>query len=88
MALLALVESLDVVVDYPAKVVVNERTGTIVMGDQVRVADVAIAHGNLTIRVKTDLQVSQPAPLGPEGSRTVVVPQQESDVVRKNPRSF
>lgn len=83
-ALLALIESLDVAVDYPAKVVVNERTGTIVMGDQVRIADVAIAHGNLTIRVKTDLQVSQPPPLSPKGAKTVVVPQQEADVIEED----
>ncbi len=83
-ALLALIEGLDVVVDYPAKVVVNERTGTIVMGDQVRIADVAIAHGNLTIRVKTDFQVSQPPPLAPKGAQTVVVPQQETDIVEED----
>ncbi len=80
-ALLAMIEALDVPIDFSAKVVVNERTGTIVMGDQVRVSDVAIAHGNLTIRVKTELQVSQPAALAPRGSETVIVPQQDSDVV-------
>ncbi len=80
-ALLALIESLDVMIDTPARVVVNERTGTIVMGDQVRIADVAIAHGNLTIRVRTDFQVSQPPPLAPQGAQTVVVPQGETEVI-------
>lgn len=83
-ALLALIEGIDVSVDYPAKVVVNERTGTIVMGDQVRIADVAIAHGNLTIRVRTDFQVSQPPPLAPKGSETVVVPKRDTEVIEED----
>jgi len=83
-ALLAMIEGLDVPVDYPAKVVVNERTGTIVMGDQVRISDVAIAHGNLTIRVQTDFKVSQPKPLSPKGSKTVVVPERQTDVLEED----
>lgn len=82
--LLAMIESLDIEIDFPAKVVVNERTGTIVMGDRVKISDVAIAHGNLTIRVQTDLQVSQPPPFAPEGSETVVVPQQETTVTEED----
>lgn len=78
--LLAAIESLEVTVDLPARVVVNERTGTIVMGDQVRLSQVAVSHGNLTIRVKTDFQVSQPPPFAPEGSETVVVPQRQTEV--------
>ena len=78
--LLAAIEGLEVTVDLPARVVVNERTGTIVMGDQVRISDVAVSHGNLTIRVKTEFQVSQPPPFAPEGSETVVVPQRQTDV--------
>ncbi|MBI3608253.1 MAG: flagellar basal body P-ring protein FlgI [Nitrospirae bacterium] len=77
--LVADIEGLDVSVDLPAKVVVNERTGTIVMGEHVQIADVAVSHGNLTIRVKTELQVSQPSPLS-EGGQTVVTPQRETDV--------
>lgn len=79
-ALLSMVEGLDIPIDFSAKVVVNERTGTIVMGDQVRISDVAIAHGNLTIRVRTEFQVSQPPSFAPEGSETVVVPQRDADV--------
>lgn len=78
--LLASIEGLEVAVDLPAKVVVNERTGTIVMGDQVRISDVAVSHGNLTIRVKTEFQVSQPPSFAPEGSQTVIVPQQQTEV--------
>lgn len=58
---LSRLESLDVQIDFPARIVVNERTGTIVMGANVRILDVAIAHGNLTIQVKSTPQVSQPA---------------------------
>lgn len=72
MALLPEIENLDVAPDRKAKVIVNERTGTVIMGEDVRVAPVAIAHGSLQITVKTDFGVSQPAPFS-EG-RTVVVP--------------
>ena len=80
-ALLSMIEGLEIPIDFSAKVVVNERTGTIVMGDQVRISDVAIAHGNLTIRVRTEFQVSQPPSFAPESADTVVVPQQNTDVV-------
>ena len=48
-------------VDRPSRVIINERTGTIVMGKEVRVSPVAIMHGNLTVEIQTILQVSQPA---------------------------
>lgn len=80
--LVADIEGLDVHVDLPAKVVVNERTGTIVMGEHVRIADVAVSHGNLTIRVKTELQVSQPPPLSERG-QTVVTPSRQTDVTEE-----
>lgn len=83
-ALLAMIETLDIPIDFSAKVVVNERTGTIVMGDRVRISDVAVAHGNLTIRIKTEFQVSQPSSFAPQGSETVVVPQQDADVVEED----
>jgi flagellar P-ring protein precursor FlgI len=60
-SLLARVENLTVAVRRRAKVVVNERTGTIVMGKQVRLGAVAILHGNLSIEVTTEHLVSQPA---------------------------
>lgn len=56
-------ESLTVEADRPARVVVNERTGTIVMGRDVRISPVAILHGNLTVEIQTGLEVSQPPPL-------------------------
>ena len=67
------IEALEVDVDRPARVIVNERTGTIVMGKEVRVSPVAIMHGNLTVEIQTILQVSQPNPLAQ--GQTEVVPQ-------------
>jgi len=62
-ALLARVENLTVEVRRRARVVVNERTGTVVMGQDVRLGAVSILHGNLSIEVSTTLNVSQPNPL-------------------------
>ena len=69
--LIAKLERLDVQPDIPARVVVNERTGTIIMGEQVRVSTVALAHGNLNITIRSETQVSQPNALG-EGNTEVV----------------
>jgi flagellar P-ring protein precursor FlgI len=79
---IATLEGLDVAVDVPAKVVVNERTGTVVLGEHVRIAACAIAHGNLTITVKDTVSVSQPpAPLvGSTGGQTEVIQNQETQV--------
>lgn len=72
--LMARIGNLSVSVHPPAKVVVNERTGTIVMGGSVTLGACSILHGNLAIEIATRLEVSQPAPLSPNG-QTVVVPQ-------------
>lgn len=71
--LATLIESVQVDPDHRARVILNERTGTVIMGDTVRVMPVAIAHGTLTVRIKTDYGVSQPEPFARRG-RTVVVP--------------
>jgi flagellar P-ring protein precursor FlgI len=63
------IESLDVPVDAPAVVVLNEKTGTVVMGDNVRISTVAVAHGNLSIQIKEDTRVSQPQPFAPAPPR-------------------
>jgi flagellar P-ring protein precursor FlgI len=76
--LLARLEPLPITVDTAAKVVINERTGTVVMGGDVRIGAAAVAHGNLSVRISTRLDVSQPAPLG-QGN-TAVVPQTRVDV--------
>ena len=69
--LLALLDSLDVEVFRRARVVLNERTGTVVMGNDVRIATVAIAHGGISIQVQPRVDVFQPdTPFG--GGSTVV----------------
>lgn len=73
------IERLPVRVDQPARIVVDEASGTIVMGADVKVSRVAIAQGNLTIRVTEMPQVSQPAPFS-EGGQTVVVPRTNIEV--------
>lgn len=67
-------EALDVEADRPARVVINERTGTIVMGKEVRVSPVAIMHGKLTVEIQTTPQVSQPNAFS-QGGQTEVVNQ-------------
>ena len=64
------VEKIEVAPDGPAKIVVNERTGTIVMGQDVRIATVAVSHGNLNLVVSESAEVSQPNPLA--GGQTTV----------------
>ena len=70
---LAELENLSVEADRPARVVINERTGTIVLGKDVRIAPVAILHGKLSVEIQTSLAVSQPEPFS-QGT-TQVVPQ-------------
>ncbi|MDD2502008.1 MAG: flagellar basal body P-ring protein FlgI, partial [Geobacter sp.] len=57
---IAQLENLEVTQDQPARVVVNERTGTVVMGDKVKISSVAVSHGNLTLTIKETPKVSQP----------------------------
>jgi len=85
---IAMIEGLDVNVDLPAKVVVNERTGTVVLGEHVRISTCAISHGNLTISVKNTLNVSQPpAPLiGSTGGQTTVTPDVQTEVKEQESR--
>ena len=64
--LVSSVEGLEVIIDTPAVVVLNEKTGTIVMGENVRISTVAVAHGNLSIQIKEEQSVSQPLPFSPE----------------------
>ena len=77
-ALLTDIEQLAVEPDQPARVLIDERSGIIVMGDDVRISRVAVAQGNLTVRVTELPQVSQPNPLA-EGD-TVVVPRSRVEV--------
>lgn len=72
--LLAEIEKLPVETDQVAKIVVDEASGTIVMGENVRIDTVAVAQGNLVVKIEEKPAVSQPSPLSPDG-QTVVVPQ-------------
>ena len=79
-------EQLSVVPERSSKIVINERTGTIVMGKEVHIAAVAIMHGDLTIEVQTTLAVSQPLPLS-QGT-TQVVPQTKVSTVEEKARNL
>lgn len=70
---MALVENAKMDVDFPAKVVMNEKTGTVVMGKDVKVAEVSIIHGSLSLQIGTVLAVSQPQ--GFSQGQTKVVPE-------------
>jgi flagellar P-ring protein precursor FlgI len=72
-ALLARIENLEIRVRRKAKVVVNERTGTVVLGKDVRLGAVSILHGSFSVEVTTTYSVSQPNPFG--AGQTEVVPQ-------------
>ncbi len=73
------VEQLTVVPDQVARVVIDEQSGIIVMGENVRINTVAIAQGNLTIKISETPQVSQPGPLS-QGGKTVVVPRTDISI--------
>lgn len=74
------IETLDVKIDMPARIVINERTGTIVIGDNVTISPVAIAHGSLAVEIREVPDVSQPLPFAPRGAETVTVPRTEISI--------
>ncbi|MFT4301987.1 MAG: flagellar basal body P-ring protein FlgI [Desulfovibrio sp.] len=80
--LMASIENLDVSPDTAAKVVVDEKTGTVVLGRDVRIMRAAVAHGNLQITVQEGQQVSQPGPFSQ--GQTVVTPTTETNVREEN----
>jgi flagellar P-ring protein precursor FlgI len=86
-ALLTEIEQLKVEPDLPAKVVIDEQSGVIVMGSDVRISTIAIAQGNLTIRVTETPQVSQAQPFSPQG-QTVVVPRTDIEVEEETGRQL
>ncbi len=83
----AQVENLAVQPDAPAKVVIDEVAGVIVMGENVRISTVAIQQGNLTITVQESPAVSQPPPFARTG-QTAVVPQSDVQVEEETGRQF
>lgn len=85
--LMSVLENIDVDPgEAPARVVVNSRSGTVVIGQNVRIDAAAVSHGNLTVTVDESLNVSQPAPFG-EGE-TVVTPESEVAVQEEDSRAF
>jgi flagellar P-ring protein precursor FlgI len=76
--LIAMIENVDVVPDEVARVVVNEKTGTVVMGANVRIMPSAVSHGGLTVQISEQPEVSQPGPLA--GGETTVVDRSEVQV--------
>jgi flagellar P-ring protein FlgI len=78
-------EDLTVDADSPARIVVNERTGTIVMGKDVRIAPVAILHGTLTVEIQTILNTSQPGSLS--AGQTMVTPDVKVDTKEEKARN-
>jgi flagellar P-ring protein precursor FlgI len=83
---IAELENLRVESDHVARIIVNERTGTITMGSDIRIAPVTILHGALTVQIQTMLDVSQPAPLS--SGETVVTPTQSVSVREEKAKSL
>ena len=76
---IARLEAIEVTPDTPARIVINERTGTIVANARIRISSCAVSHGNLTINIASSLDVSQPNPLSNTGT-TLVTPRTETTV--------
>ncbi len=76
--LASIIENINISPDSKAVIVINERTGTIVFGENAKISKVAIAHGSLTVAIQTQQNVSQPPPLS--GGQTVVTQNQQTNV--------
>jgi len=83
---ISMVENIDVKADILAKIVVDERTGTIVIGENVKISTVAISHGNLSVQIKEDAKVSQPLPFAK--GETVVTPETAIKVEEERGRFY
>ncbi len=83
--LMASIENMEVTPDMAAKVVVDEKTGTIILGRDVRISRVAVAHGSLSVVVQESLNVSQP---GPFSSGTTAVTPQTDIATREDERKL
>ena len=73
-------EAVELTPDTPARIIINERTGTIVANSRIKIASCAVSHGNLTINIASTLDVSQPSPFSKQGT-TVVTPRTETTVL-------
>ncbi len=85
-AFISLIENLDVLPGTFSKIVVNERTGTVVIGENVRIQTVAVSHGNISIQIKEQPTVSQPLPLAQ--GQTVVTPATKMRVEEEKGKFF
>jgi flagellar P-ring protein precursor FlgI len=77
---IARLEAIEVMPDTPARIIINERTGTIVATSRVKISNCAISHGNLTITIASSLEVSQPGPFSQTGT-TVTTPRSDTKVI-------
>jgi flagellar P-ring protein FlgI len=75
---IARLENLEITPETPARIIINERTGTIVATSRIRISSCAVAHGNIIVNVASTLNVSQPLPFSDTG-RTVVTPSTTTD---------
>jgi flagellar P-ring protein precursor FlgI len=87
-AFLSAIENLEVTPgEAAAKVIINSRTGTVVINSQVRVTPAAVSHGSLVVSITEDFDVSQPQPFAEQG-QTVVTPQTNIEIAQANSRMF
>jgi flagellar P-ring protein precursor FlgI len=87
-AFVSILENIEVeAASAPAKVVVNSRNGTIVIGSDVRVERAAIAHGNLTVTISENINVSQPGAFAGAG-QTAITPDSEVSIAEESARMF
>jgi len=82
--MVASLEQIEIQPDMEAKIILSERTGTVIMGNDVRISPVAIAHGNLSVQIKEKTEVSQPAPLSQ--GETVATPDSDVSVTEEDKR--
>jgi flagellar P-ring protein precursor FlgI len=83
--MMSIIEAVEVVPDAVARVVIDERTGTIVVGTGVKLGPAVIAHGSLTVRVREEQEASQPSVLAKKGE-TVVVPKSDIEASEEDGR--
>ncbi|MGD1019058.1 MAG: flagellar basal body P-ring protein FlgI [Verrucomicrobiia bacterium] len=76
---IALLDAIEVTPDTPARIIINERTGTIVATSRIKISSCAVSHGNLTITITSTLDVSQPNPMSQTGT-TEVTPHTDTKV--------
>lgn len=84
---LSVLENLEIKpADPVARIIINSRTGTIVVGSQVKVFPAAVSHGSLTVTISENVQVSQPDAFG--GGQTAITPNSQIDIQQENSRMF